>query len=163
LPSLGVGDESCQRSGVHHPRLVDQEDRFARQTLAAVVLGPVQLQEQAGDARSGQAFGSHDVRRAPGRRCGAQLDPRLRPALGCGDDGEGLTATRLADHHGDSLGARQETADHLALVGLQGRASADHARRDQLACGLRSLRPHSLRCRQRFALKGSREGSETAC
>jgi hypothetical protein len=127
---LGVGDEPRQGGRIHHPSLVDQEDRFARQALLAFVLGAVELQEEACDARSWQALGSHHVRRPPGRRSCAQLDPGLRPALGCGDDCEGLAAARLADHHGDSLAARQQAADHLALVVLQGWASVNDAGRD---------------------------------
>jgi hypothetical protein len=102
---------------------------------------------------AGKALGSHHVCRPPGRRGGAQLDPGLCPSLGRGDDGEGLAGPCLADHDGNSFGTRQEAADKLALVGLQGRASVNHTRRDQLACRVRSLRSHSLRCGQRLALK----------
>ncbi len=40
---LGVGDQPRQGRGVHHPGLVDQEDRAMRQPGHALVLGPVKL------------------------------------------------------------------------------------------------------------------------
>ena len=105
LRALGVGDQPRQRRRVHHPRLVHEQHRSSRQSLAALVLGAVQLDQKAGDARRRQALGAHHVRRPPGRSSRAKLDPGLRPALGRGDDGEGLAGARLADHDGDPLGA----------------------------------------------------------
>ena len=79
--SLGVGDETGEGRRVDHPRLVDQQHRSLPQAIAALVLGAVELDQQAGDDRRRQALVAQHVRRAPGRRRGAQLDPRLRPAL----------------------------------------------------------------------------------
>jgi hypothetical protein len=77
----------------------------------------------------------------------------LRPAFGCGDGGEALAGARLSDHHDDALATGEQAADHLALVGLQGRPGRDHPGGDQLAGLAAGLLRHLFGRLQRFALK----------
>ena len=93
------------------------------------------------------------VGRPPGRRRGAQRDPRLSPTFGRGDDRVGLAGARLADHDRDSLTATEQPANHLGLIGLQGRPSGDHALGNRLA-GDRALgAAHALGRGERLLLQ----------
>jgi hypothetical protein len=71
LRLLGVEDHSCQSRRVHHPGLIDEQDRASRQSLPTLVLGTIKLDQEAGDGGGGKAVRAHHVRRSPGGGCGA--------------------------------------------------------------------------------------------
>jgi hypothetical protein len=153
LGGVGMADQARHVLRADHPGLIDHQDRSLAKAAAPVGLGEVKALEQARDSRCLKTLCSQHIRRPPGRRGDPQLIAGLSPAFGCCDRGEALAGPRLADHDDDSLASREQAADHLALVCLQGGTALDHTSSDQLPGLAARLGLHPLGSLKRFALK----------
>ena len=110
LGRLGVADQAGEGGGVHHPRLVDQEDRAGGEGLvAAASARSSPASRRATLVASRPSERRTLAARQVGRR-DPQLDPGRRPALGGGDGGVGLAGAGLADHDDQPLAAGEQAA-----------------------------------------------------